>query len=185
MTVNVSEEHTASIFSSCLEIQVVYASGTVSTYQIVWHCCRRTQFHCCLDWNWSHEIVVDSVQNKSFGVYPILHPTATGCYLAFNTTLILYILPFLTCVTFCFGQILVNILIIIRTGTEIIIPNVYFVLSEGLRFIPFPIWYPIHTIIFIKIACTPHKLLFWGAELFMYSGCRNKVNYTNSTHTQK
>ena len=81
----------------------------------------------------------DSVQNKSFGVYPILHPTATGCYLAFNTTLILYILPFLTCVTFCFGQILVNILIIIRTGTEIIIPNVYFVLSEGLRFIPFPI----------------------------------------------
>jgi hypothetical protein len=41
----------------------------------------------------------DSVQNCSFGVYRIPYPTYTGCLLAINTTLIMYIPQFLKCVT--------------------------------------------------------------------------------------
>lgn len=41
----------------------------------------------------------DSVQNSSFGVYPIAYPIGTGCVMANNTPLIMYILQFLTCVT--------------------------------------------------------------------------------------
>jgi hypothetical protein len=75
----------------------------------------------------------DSVQNSSFGVYPIPYPTDTGYLLT-----ILCILQFLTCVTVCVGHLQVIILFGTCAGTEIIILNVYFVLCEGLRFIPFP-----------------------------------------------
>lgn len=97
----------------------------------------------------------DSVQKSSFGVYPIPYPTGTGCLLAHNTPLILYILQFLTCVTVCVGHLQVSILFRTCAGLEIIMLNVYFVLCEGLRFIPFPI-----PLFFVKIACTPHKLFF-------------------------
>ena len=76
----------------------------------------------------------DSVEN-SFGVYLIPFPTDTGCLLAINTPLILYILQFLTCVTVRVGHLQVNILFRTCAGTAIIILNVYFVLCEGLRFI--------------------------------------------------
>jgi len=65
MVINISEEHTASVWSRPHEMQVVYSSRTVPNYQTMWYYNAKEQnLHAV----WIENEVMKLVRNSAFGV---------------------------------------------------------------------------------------------------------------------